>query len=958
MAIRGVGFATPWQTNARGPNNGAFGQFNEEFSGASSVVESPLYQGFLTEPAVGVAVETVSGVPPQFAGPHYYAQGPFPCGGFVTETEPPMATVAIEALPRPPIPQAQVLAPVPRPGGSYIRSISAGRVFNIAPAPQPVPALPPPMVQIPVQAASPPPIRSTRGLLARIDDVVSDMEHHLHPRRSPRRSPRRRNSSGERGRRRDEVRQRIEESDDSSERRLTDLDLRLDTGLERRSLEAERDRRAQELADLMSRVEDERRRADMAEEAATGDQTTYDAKALRHKVAEFELAAERDQRNLAQAQWLHRSTAEELQGLQDNSQKVLGDCRALQARLKELASERAVFGSARAEFDEERRELLSQIQRFDQHRAELETVHRNLVEERHGLTNQHAAVLLRHDEESLQKVAALQREERLLRQEVLETENRASVAEAGRRHAEEANKRRTNADSLHITELERELRDAREAETRGGGDRAKIVELERELSGLREGTRRSEHQRIAEMERELASLQAAEVHLRSTSIDRARLVELEQDLADIRAVEGASARKLNADRVRLTELERELAAESGNARDANASSIATSRQIRVLEADLFDARAAHGVAQKALANLEAQMEETEWAMKRREGLQLRELQTEVDDARAAHAATQKRMSTNGTNNRERSLKIELERLTEELEAAQNNRTLGQQRLAEVESLLEVRARNFKSREATKILDLEGQMHDIRSDHLAAQARLNELETLIDGQDRTVKKRKTLQVQSVNRMQMLESELSKEQQALERAERELREAREELDQMHLHTGTLTARAEELARTKENEFQEKLKRSGATVGHEHYDLEAQVESQSRELEEQKYAYQQVREELDVARGQLQDARSSLNSLETEQKEQWQIITRFQEESYSEYDDDPQIAALKRQLQEQRRELGTLESELHESAQSHERTLLEASDLMKKQDALSEELRKIEGYGVTETPAEWGQ
>lgn len=956
MAIRGVGFATPWQANARGPNNGACGQFNEEFSGASSVVESPLYQGFATDPTVGVAVETVSGVPPQFAGPPYYAQGPFPCGGFVTETEPPMATVAIEALPRPPIPQAQVLAPVPRPGGSYIRSISAGRVFNIAPAPPPVPALPPPLVQIPLQAASPPPIRSTRGLLARIDDVVSDMEHHLHPRRSPRRSPRRRNSSGERGRRRDEARQRIEESDDSSER--PDLDLRLDTGLERRALEAERDRRAQELADLKSRVEDERCRADMAEDAAAGDQTTYDAKALRQKVAEFELAAERDQRNLAQAQWLHRSTAEELQGLQDNSQKVLGDCRALQARLKELASERAVFGSARAEFDEERREMLSQIQRFDQHRAELESVHRNLVEERHGLTNQHAAVLLRHDEESLQKVAALQREERLLRQEVFEAENRASVAEAGRRHAEEANKRRTNADSLHITELERELRDAREAQTRGGGDRAKIVELERELSRLREGTRRSEHQRIAEMERDLASLQAAEVHLRSQSIDRVRLVEMEQDLADIRAAEGASARKLNADRARLTELERELAAESGNARDANASSIATSRQIRVLEADLFDARAAHGVAQKALTNLEAQMEETEWAIKRREGLQLRDLQTEVDDARAAHTAIQKRMSTNGTNNRERSLKIELERLTEELEAAQNNRTLGQQRLAEVESLLEARARNFKTREATKILDLEGQMDDIRSNHLAAQARLNELETLIDGQDRTVKTRKTLQVQTVTRRQILESELSQEQQAMERAERELKEAREELEQMRVHTATLTARAEELARTKENEFQEKLERLSGTVGHEHYDLEVQVESQSRELEEQKYAYQQVLEELDVAKEQLQDARSSLHSLEIEQREQWQIIARFQEESYSEYDDDPQIAALKRQLQEQRRELGTLESELQQSAQSHERTLLEAADLMKKQDALSQELRKIEEYDVTETPAEWGK
>lgn len=378
----------------------------------------------------------------------------------------------------------------------------------------------------------------------------------------------------------------------------------------REQLEAECENRLTELRTIAEAVESGERRAEIAEQAANERvvQATLEAQALQSQLVEVEAAVSREREVSAQAVEAQTGAEADLRTLEENSRAVLNDCRALQAKVRELEAERATFSDVQVSFEEERRALNHRVRMLEDQRCELETNRQELADENLNLSRQHMQQLHTRDEQAIHELTTVRGRERLLHDELADKHAALLAAEARQRELTDvrsetlsAHNSARNADRARVAELERELADARNAAValeasiqRFGGDRARIVEMEQELAEAL-GTQESQGRQLAQQ--------------------RARVLELEQALADAHLTAEGHARQHGSFKASITSLEQQLG-EAHEIRESHAQQHQTHRQrIAELEQQLVDSQTSgehhmrqHNLLQGKFAELERHLE--------------------------------------------------------------------------------------------------------------------------------------------------------------------------------------------------------------------------------------------------------------------------------------------------------------------------------------------------------------
>eukprot|EP00927_Polykrikos_kofoidii_P022322 TRINITY_DN20870_c0_g1_i1.p1 TRINITY_DN20870_c0_g1~~TRINITY_DN20870_c0_g1_i1.p1 ORF type:complete len:2012 (-),score=427.80 TRINITY_DN20870_c0_g1_i1:140-6175(-) len=357
----------------------------------------------------------------------------------------------------------------------------------------------------------------------------------------------------------------------------------------REKLETECENRLTELRSVAEAVESGERRAEIAEQAANERvvQAAREAQALQAQLLEVEATVSRERHASSLALETQASTEADLRTLEENSRAVLSDCRALQAKVRELEAERTTFADVQVSFEEERRALNHRVRMLEEQRGELENFRQELADENLNLSRQHKNHLHTRDEQSIHELTALKNRERMLTEELAEKHAALISSESTRRFDEEAHDRaltdaRTetmaahhsvrNADRARIAELERELMDARGAAValeasvqRFSADRARIVELEQELAealGMQESQGRQIAQyraRTAELEQTLADAQSlAENHARQLGVHKASVASLDQQLREAVEQRESYSQQHHGHRQRVAELEQHV----------------------------------------------------------------------------------------------------------------------------------------------------------------------------------------------------------------------------------------------------------------------------------------------------------------------------------------------------------------------------------------------------------------
>jgi len=135
----------------------------------------------------------------------------------------------------------------------------------------------------------------------------------------------------------------------------------------RSTLEMECERRLREVRNLAESVEEEKQRALAAEDAANqrAREATLEVQSLQERLREAEATAEQEREQAFAARDAHSAAGADLKQLEENSRAVLGDCRVLQQRVRELEVERAALLDVQASAEEERRNLHGKIQQLE-----------------------------------------------------------------------------------------------------------------------------------------------------------------------------------------------------------------------------------------------------------------------------------------------------------------------------------------------------------------------------------------------------------------------------------------------------------------------------------------------------------------------------------------------------------------------------------------------------------------
>lgn len=142
----------------------------------------------------------------------------------------------------------------------------------------------------------------------------------------------------------------------------------------RATLEKDAESRLKDIQSLTEAIETGERRAKVAEESASDRVREADvvSQGLRERLEAAEAALEKERQISKQALDVQAASQADINGMQEVSLKVLGDCKALQARIKDLEEERAASHDARASFEETSRGHLGRIEVLEQTIRQLE----------------------------------------------------------------------------------------------------------------------------------------------------------------------------------------------------------------------------------------------------------------------------------------------------------------------------------------------------------------------------------------------------------------------------------------------------------------------------------------------------------------------------------------------------------------------------------------------------------
>lgn len=446
--------------------------------------------------------------------------------------------------------------------------------------------------------------------------------------------------------------------------------------------------RVQELNDL---VESEEHRAHISEEASSKLilSSTLEMQSLREKLGECQQFAKTEEEAAMMAKESRSTVQSDLKALEDNSRVVLNDCRSLRIRVSELEAEKAIFIESHFKLEVERDDLSRRVRWLEE---QLDLSRRSVADERESLNREHNAVLLQQGEEATQKLAVMQRQEALLREELSTTK-----APARSRSAQDA-----RADTLQqrCVLLESELQRAVAASVANTSDRLWMSELEEELINSRAAELGSE-QRIVSDRLEMRNL-----HIELSS--------LETVAADIRNQWSLSARHVMS-------LEGEM-----NSARLEERSTGTGSQLRLLEEQLSELEAAQSSSQRRFV-------ETQELMEARERSFIQALGDELEDARLGRAKAQKRyldaesVLENFDHDAKLNESTQLRKYESELEESNLAQLTAHRQTLEMEELAEERFRSFRRRECSQLLVLEQELTEIRASRIAEQQRLMEME---------------------------------------------------------------------------------------------------------------------------------------------------------------------------------------------------------------------------------------